>query len=71
MKERNYWQQFFNTGKIEDYLSFKNAQEETTASGSSEGYVPDGSATIGDNPYAGICETNRNGFEDSAYRGIR
>ncbi len=26
MNERNYWQQFWNTGRVEDYLSYKNGQ---------------------------------------------
>ncbi|WMC92396.1 hypothetical protein [Kineothrix sp. MB12-C1] len=74
MKERNYWQQFISTGRIEDYLSFKNAQENTSAFRQSgrerTGSEPDKSRVMGDNPYAGIRETNRNGFEDGAYRGI-
>ncbi|NLL76404.1 MAG: hypothetical protein GX235_04045 [Clostridiales bacterium] len=71
MKERNYWQQFLSSGKIADYLSFKDAQEKTAVSGTATCNVPDDSTAMGDNPYAGICKTNRNGFEDSAYRGIR
>lgn len=63
MKEQNYWQEFINTGKIEDYLSFKGMQRETGAAKSD--------ASLGDNPYAGVCEVNRDGFEDGAYRGIR
>lgn len=63
MKELNYWQQFLNTGKIEDYLKFREKAGEES----------DGKehAVMGENPYAGICEVNRDGFEDSAYRGIR
>ena len=35
MKEINYWEQFMATGKIEDFLAYKNAtrqeeQQETT-----------------------------------------
>lgn len=71
MKERNYWQQFLSTGSIDDYLSFRNSQEETDVSGPDTDKVPDGSTVVGDNPYAGIYKTNRNGFEDGAYRGIR
>lgn len=63
MKESNYWQQFLNTGRIEDYLKFR----ETAA----EGSVSREHAGMGENPYAGICEVDRDGFEDGAYRGIR
>ena len=63
MKELNYWQQFLNTGRIEDYLKFRENQEEDNIS---EEHI-----VMGDNPYAGICKVNRNGFEDGAYRGIR
>lgn len=63
MKEQNYWEQFINSGKIEDYLSFKSMKKESDTSG--------GGTSVGDNPYAGVCEVNRNGNKDSAYRGIR
>lgn len=63
MKEPDYWEQFLNTGKIDDYLHFK---------GKETGPETDGSGReAGDNPYAGIGETNRDGFKDGAYRGIR
>ncbi|MDL2302514.1 hypothetical protein LJC58_09190 [Lachnospiraceae bacterium OttesenSCG-928-D06] len=60
----NYWQQFTNSGKIEDYLSYinrdcaqqKNNQQET---------VP-----LGENPYAGIHMCDRDHTETDAYRGI-
>lgn len=64
MKEQNYWQQFLSTGSVEDYLSFKNKKEREAAPAEKE-------ASAEDNRYAGICKANRNGFEDSAYRGIR
>ena len=28
MKELNYWQQFLNTGRIEDYLKFRETAAE-------------------------------------------
>ncbi len=63
MKESNYWQQFINTGRVEDYLKFR---ETADASGRTGEY-----AAMGENPYAGIHKINGNGFEDGAYRGIR
>ena len=60
MKELNYWEQFLNTGRIEDYLKFKETAGEDN--GATE------RAVMGENPYAGICEVNRDGFKDGAYR---
>ena len=61
MEGLNYWQQFLSTGSVEDYLNFRKIQGNTT-----EDYM-----VMGDNPYAGVCEVNRDCIEDSAYRGIR
>lgn len=62
MKESNYWQQFLNTGRIEDYLKFREKSKgDSTAVRC---------AVMGENPYAGIHKIDRDGFEDSAYRGI-
>lgn len=38
MKEINYWEQFMTTGKIEDFLAYKNAvrQEEERGNEQSE-----------------------------------
>lgn len=62
MKESNYWQQFLNTGRVEDYLRFRKTSGE-------DGAVRE-RAMMGENPYAGIHKINRDGFEDGAYRGI-
>ena len=56
MKGLNYWQQFLSTGSVEDYLNFRKIQGNTT-----EDYM-----VMGDNPYAGVCEVNRDCIEDSA-----
>lgn len=63
MKESNYWQKFLNTGRVEDYLKFR----ETAGNGGAAREC----AVMGENPYAGIHKINRDGFEDGAYRGIR
>lgn len=62
MKESNYWQQFLNTGKVEDYLRFREIQ--CCQNRTEEQMV------TGDSSYAGVCKINRNGVEDGAYRGI-
>lgn len=67
MKELNYWQQFLNTGRIEDYLKFRENLEDTAGMENVTGEH----IIMGDNPYAGICEIDRNSIEDSAYRGLR
>lgn len=66
MKEQNYWNQFLSTGNIDDYLNFKNKEFEEKNSECGKNI-----ADVGDNPYAGICEIDRNGVKDGAYRGIR
>ena len=62
MKEQNYWQQFISTGRIDDYLSFKNVSKDKTASIHDSENVSDRGRIIGDNPHAGVCEFNRNGY---------
>ncbi len=55
MKETNYWEKFVNSGKVEDYLTFKEAmvnKEEQS----------------GDYPYAELYRSNGNDYKDSAYR---
>ena len=63
MKGLNYWQQFLSTGSVEDYLKFRETQ--------GKGNISEECIFMGDNPYAGVCEVNRDCIEDSAYRGIR
>ena len=55
MKNISYWEQFVNSGKVEDYLIFKEA------TGNKE-------EQSGDYPYAGIYRVNGNDYKDSAYR---
>lgn len=60
MQTLNYWKQFINTGRVEDYLSYinndKNDNEQVKQSG--------------ENPYAGVHMCNRNDTETGAYWGI-
>lgn len=55
MKEISYWDQFMKSGKVEDYLLFKNkTQEEENPKGETAS--------------AGFYECNRNDHQDGAYR---
>ncbi len=60
MKALNYWQQFTETGKLEDYLFFKEKESkmQENETGRAEEYAGDG-------------KSDRNGIEDGAYRGFR
>ena len=55
MKEISYWDQFMNSGKVEDYLKFK---EQTKDSSSSKG----------ESVSAGFYNRNRDDYQGSAYR---
>lgn len=66
MQNINYWKQFENTGKIEDYLNYRSHTAEpgeNVADRQTEG----ASLT---NPYAGIRMCDRNDTETGTYRGI-
>ncbi len=54
MKEMSYWEQFMNSGKVEDYLKFKQESEEKNPKGE----------TIS----AGFYSCNRDDYQNSAYR---
>ena len=58
MKEINYWQQFLNTGKVDDYLSY--LAHERTEEQREEGEHPD----------AGTGACYRNNIEGGTFRGI-
>ncbi len=60
MQTLNYWKQFEKSGKIEDYLTYVKNQEEGNAPASRE--------QTGENPYAGIRNSNGNHTEANAYR---
>lgn len=55
MNETSYWDQFFSSGKVEDYLKFK---EQTSGYKSSEGEAVS----------AGFSSRNRDDYQGSAYR---
>ena len=55
MKETSYWNQFMNSGKVEDYLKFKEQTKEA-----------DGSK--GESVSAGFYNRNRDDYQGSAYR---
>lgn len=61
MKTLNYWQQFCKTGNPQDYLFYKEKEQDFKE------------RTVGKeaDSYAGSNNLNRNHIEDSAYRGLR
>lgn len=62
MNEENYWQRFTDSGSIQDYLSYSNTRKATDKNKCRQ------VESEGDNPYAGVCYGNGNGFESDAYR---
>lgn len=60
MKETNYWQQFTSTGKVEDYLQYRQEVQENS----------DQRKLKEDSPYAGLYNNYRDGSEDGANRRI-
>lgn len=67
MKELNYWQRFLNTGRVEDYLRFReNEGGETKPLEEAQKHN-----IMGEYPNAGIGKIDRDSVEDGAYRGIR
>ena len=78
MQNLNYWKQFENTGKIEDYLKYRCCFSD--GEGQQRNPVIGGNAMtdvtmnvrgeVGENSYAGIHMRNRNDIEANAYRGI-
>lgn len=59
----NYWKQFENTGKVEDYLAYASNREEA-----SETVGASTDAWEGARPYAGICVGDGNCFETDSCR---
>lgn len=57
MKEINYWQQFLNTGKVDDYLKYRIQEKENSKEHEGAGY-------------AGLRGSDRDRFEGRADRGI-
>lgn len=58
MKETNYWEQFLNTGKVKDYLTYR----ETESTEKSE--------EKGAHPNAGTDQCYRVDIEGGTFRGI-
>ncbi len=73
MQNLNYWKQFENTGKIEDYLNyrccFSDGEGQQRNPVTEDTVIKDG-GKVGENSYAGIHMCNRNDIEANAYRGI-
>lgn len=56
MNEINYWKQFFGTGKIEDYLQYKQCQKEENKQQTEDLKVKE------ESPYAGFYDGNGNRY---------
>lgn len=52
MNEINYWKQFFCTGKVEDYLKYKQCREEET-----QQHIEN--SRVKEEPYAGFYHGDR------------
>lgn len=64
MKQTNYWEQFMQSGRVEDYLhccvdSSGAAQEEAVKN-----------AAEGEDLYAGLYCSDRDGLKNGSHRGI-
>ncbi len=60
MNEINYWERFMNTGKIDDFLAYRNAEEEAQTYGTMD---CEGQKKSGEHSHAGVYTDYGNGFE--------
>jgi hypothetical protein len=58
MKEENYWQQFLDTGRVDDYLSYVRHKQAGNA------------AEKGEHTGAGTMQRYRDDIENGTFRGI-
>lgn len=81
MNAESYWQQFLNSGKVEDYLSYSRMSRDDVSAGVSHGDFVAGVSrqdfTVaenrreqekGENPYAGSYYSDGNDLKSDAYR---
>ena len=57
MNEINYWERFMTTGKIDDFLAYKNAEEDPRP------YGCERKEESGEHSHAGIYTEYGNGFK--------
>ena len=57
MNEINYWEKFMATGKIDDFLAYRNAMEDT------QPLSCENKEESGEHPHAGIHTDYGNGFK--------
>ena len=57
MKEINYWEQFMTTGKIDDFLAYRNAQQDAQSENCER------KEESGEHSHAGIYRDYGNGFQ--------
>lgn len=70
MKEINYWQQFMNTGSVDDYLNYRreSSMADSISNVTSDKGASSTTRDLGVNSYAGVCRSNGNNFKDGACR---
>lgn len=59
MKEEDYWERFMTTGKVEDFLAYRNGMEYEAENAMSS--MAD--KEEGESSDAGICRSDRDGVE--------
>lgn len=57
MKSINYWDKFMITGRIDDFLAYKNAVRDERAE------QCEGKERLGEHPHAGIYTDHRDSFK--------
>ena len=63
MKTQNFWNDFEQTGKVADYLNFKGSSNNLE-----ENKVTAVEEKVGNSPYAGFSDNNRNDNKYDTYR---
>lgn len=56
MKETDYWEKFMATGRIDDFLAYRNAED-------AQAHSRDSRETAGEHSHAGIYTDYGNGFK--------
>lgn len=68
MKNENYWDQFMQSGRIDDYLHFKEEGGRLWEEDMFSGQEESADMTKGENPNAGFYHRDGDGFKDGACR---
>lgn len=63
MNDIDYWERFLTTGSVEDFLSYKNAQQDVEADQKKDGQNLAGKGRSGGQHHAGLYRDYGNGFK--------